>query len=253
MISKSRIKELKKLTQKKYRANSSEILVEGKRIIEQIIKNGNFPEIVFINETNKESKNIIEKNQRDVIEYVSPLVISSLTDTKSPQDIVAIFKKPIFRFPSNGNFLYLDNLRDPGNMGTIFRTALAFNIQGILISPDSCEIYSPKVIRSSLGAIFQIPHKIIELENVEMANCDIFSTELGGTSITEINEFSENMIIIIGNEANGVSTKNSALATKRVTIPMSDKMESLNASIASSITLFNLLWKKYGNNFLNRP
>lgn len=252
MISKNRLKDIKKLTQKKYRNSSTEILVEGKRIIEQIIQNGWFPEVVFINELNIEAKSIIEKSKRDVIEYVSPQVIAQLTETKSPQDIVALFKKAKLSFPTKGNFLYLDNLRDPGNMGTIFRTASAFNIDGIFISSDSCEVFSPKVIRSSLGAIYSVPFKIIELADIKIPDCDIFSTELGGDSITEVSDFQTNMIIMIGNEANGVSAKNSELATQKITIPISDKMESLNASVASSISMFNLMWNKYGNKFLNR-
>jgi TrmH family RNA methyltransferase len=253
MISKNRLKDLKKLTQKKYRNSSPEILVEGKRIIEQIINNGFFPEIVFINELNIEAKSILEKSKRNIIEYVSPQVIAQLTETKSPQDIVAVFRKPHLVFPKQGNFLYLDNLRDPGNMGTIFRTSSAFNIDGIFISSDSCEVYSPKVIRSSLGAIYTVPFKIVELSDIVMPNCDIFSTELGGETLNEVTDFQTNMIIVIGNEANGVSEKNSELATKKITIPISDKMESLNASVAASISLFNLMWNKYGNKFLNRP
>lgn len=252
MISKNRIKEIKKLTQKKYRNTSTEILVEGKRIIEQIINNGTLPDLVFINELNKESKNFIDKSMRKIIEYVSPSIITQLTETKSPQDIVALYKKPRLNFPKNGNFLYLDNLRDPGNMGTIFRTALAFNIDGILISPDSCEVFSPKVIRASLGAIFSIPSKIIDLAQVKIDDCDIFSTELGGRPITEVSNFKQNMVIVIGNEANGVSPEISKLASQIVTIPISSRMESLNASVASSICLFNLMWNKYGHNFLNR-
>lgn len=253
MINKNRLKEIKKLTQKKNRNNSTEILVEGKRIIAQIMQNGFFPEIVFINEENIEVKSIIEKSKRDVIEYVPAHIISQLTETKSPQDIVALFRKPKLSFPSKGNFLYLDNLRDPGNMGTIFRTASAFNIDGIYISSDSCEVFSPKVIRSSLGSIYSIPFKIIDLSEIKLPDCDIFSTELGGKSITDITDFQTNMIIVIGNEANGISEHNSQLATQKVTIPISDKMESLNASVAASISLFNLMWNKYGNKFLNRP
>lgn len=252
MISKNRLKEIKKLTQKKYRNTSSEILVEGKRIISQIINNGFIPEHVFINEDNKQDKNILDKNLRKIIEYVAPHVISQLTETKSPQDIVALFKKPFHKLPTKGNFLYLDNLRDPGNMGTIFRTALAFDIDGILISPDSCEVYSPKVIRASLGAIYSMPFKVIQLEDFEIEKCDIFSTELGGCPINDIKNFQENMIIVVGNEAEGVSSHISQLASQIVTIPISNKMESLNASVATSICLYTLMRNKYGNNFLNR-
>lgn len=252
MLNKNRLKEIKKLTQKKFRNSSPEILVEGKRIIEQIIINGFFPEIVFINEANIAAKSIIEKSKRDIIEYVPAQTIAQLTETQSPQDIVALFRKPKLSFPATGNFLYLDNLRDPGNMGTIFRTAAAFNIEGIFISPDSCEVFSPKVIRSSLGAIYTVPFKIIELADITIPTCDIFSTELGGESLTEITDFQSNMIIVIGNEANGISEHNSKLATRKITIPISDKMESLNASVATSISLFNLMWNKYGNKFLNR-
>jgi TrmH family RNA methyltransferase len=114
-------------------------------------------------------------------------------------------------------------------------------------------VFSPKVIRSSLGSIYSIPFKIIDLAEIKLPDCDIFSTELGGKSITDITDFQTNMIIVIGNEANGISEHNSQLATQKVTIPISDKMESLNASVAASISLFNLMWNKYGNKFLNRP
>lgn len=252
MINKSQLKELKKLTQKKFRNSSQQVLVEGKRIIEQIIDNGSFPELLFIDEEKKETKSLIEKSKRDIIEYVPHHVISQLTETKSPQEIVAVFRKPKLKMPEEGNFLYLDNLRDPGNMGTIFRTAAAFNIQGIYISPDSCEILSPKVIRASLGAVFSVPFEISELATLSIPECDIFSTELEGEALGGIKDFNKNMIIIIGNEAEGISPANRELATRKITIPVASQMESLNASVASGITIYNLLWEKYGNSFLNR-
>lgn len=252
MITKNELKELKKLTLKKYRNNSDQLLVEGKRIIEQVLANGFFPEIVFIDEEKREVKSLIEKSKRGIIEYVPFHVISQLTETKSPQEIVAVFRKPKLKFPPEGNFIYLDNLRDPGNMGTIFRTAAAFNIDGIYISPDSCEVLSPKVIRASLGAVFSVPFVIAELTTLEVPECDIFSTELEGELLGEIDNFNKNMIIIIGNEANGISQANRDLATRKITIPVSSQMESLNASVAASITIYNLLWKKYGNCYLNR-
>lgn len=252
MITKNQLKDLKKLTLKKYRNNSDQLLIEGKRIVEQVIANGFFPEIVFIDEEKKEVKSLIEKSKRGIIEYVPFHVISQLTETKSPQEIVAVFRKPKLEFPTKGNFIYLDNLRDPGNMGTIFRTAAAFNIQGIYISPDSCEVLSPKVIRASLGAVFSIPFKIVELTALDIPDCDIFSTELEGELLGDVTEFKKNMIIIIGNEAEGISPINRNLATRQITIPVSTQMESLNASVAASITIYNLLWKKYGNSFPNR-
>ena len=252
ILTKNKLKELKKLKQKKFRANSQHIIIEGKRIIEQIIAYGVKPDFIFIDETKVEAKASIPKKMRSLIEYVPEHVVRQLSDTISPQEIVAVFSKPHLTFPSKGNFLYFDNIRDPGNMGTIFRTAIALGIDGVIISPDSCEIFSPKVVRSSLGAIFKLPILVRPLASFDIDECDIISTEMAGTSMYDVELTNPNTIIIIGNEANGVSKEISELSNLKISIPMNDQMESLNASVAASIVSYHLMWKKYGNKFTNR-
>ncbi len=244
MISKNKIKDLKKLKHKKYRNNSDIVLVEGKRIVEQLLTYNLKPEHIFIAEDCIQLKNIFAKEDRNTINYVNHNTIVELSDTKNPQEIVTFYKKPKNKIPKQGTFIYLDDIRDPGNLGTIFRTSLALGVDGIFLSLNCCEVLSPKVIRSSLGSVFKLPYTIIDIADLNIDNCDIFSAEMEGSPIDSITDLRPNTILIIGNEANGVSKEVSAFATEKVSIPMTKYMESLNASVACSILTHSIVSKK---------
>ena len=144
--------------------------------------------------------------------------------------------------------LILDNIQDPGNMGTIIRTADSLNIKQIIISKDSSDIYSPKVVRSTMGAIFRI--NIIESNNLletikilKKHKINVISTTLDtNKSIYDISY--NKTAIVIGNEANGVSTKIQEISDNKVKIPMLGKTESLNAAVATSVILYEAMREK---------
>lgn len=240
------IKEIKKLKEKKYRENK--YIVEGiKMVNEAINEKASIDKIVFCNlDLEREIKNL---NQFNYIE-VSEKVFKELTDVVTPQGVLAVINKEsetdsidIKRVDTSARYiLALDNLQDPGNLGTIIRTADAANLKQIIVSKDTVDAYSPKVIRATMGAIFRV--KIIEVENLketllslQKRNFKIVTTSLQTeNSIYDIDY--KNKVVVIGNEANGVEKEIQDLSDYKVKIPMIGKTESLNAAVAASIMIY---------------
>lgn len=240
------IKEMKKLKEKKYRENK--YIVEGiKMVNEAINEKASIDKIVFCNlDLEREIKNL---NQFNYIE-VSEKVFKELTDVVTPQGVLAVINKEsetdsiaIKGVDTSARYiLALDNLQDPGNLGTIIRTADAANLKQIIVSKDTVDAYSPKVIRATMGAIFRV--KIIEVENLketllslQKRNFKIVTTSLQTeNSIYDIDY--KNKVVVIGNEANGVEKEIQDLSDYKVKIPMIGKTESLNAAVAASIMIY---------------
>lgn len=253
MITKNKIKELKKLNNKKFRKESNSVLVEGDRTINQILSYGIKPELVLQSENYCLPRDERLKELQYIVDIVPEGYIEQLSQTKNPQELIAVFRKPNNPIPEKGIFIYLDNLRDPGNLGTIFRTAASFSIDGIILSENSCEVLSPKVIRASLGSVFSVPFITKNLSEINLNDYEVFVADMKGDSVLEVHSSKNiNTIIVIGNEANGVSDSVKKLATNLISIPMSANMESLNASIAASIIMFSIIKEKYGPNIFNR-
>ena len=239
-----RIKAIKKLKNKKYRKNK--FIVEGiKMVHEAITENADIDVIVIrsdFGDTSQISKKDLEKyNYIEVTENV----FNDLTDVVAPQGILAVINKNKNNsdIDENDNFIIaLDGLQDPGNLGTIIRTADAAKLKQIIVSKDTADCYSPKVIRSTMGAIYRV--NIIETENLadtllslKQNGFDVITTELDAT--TSIYDVDYNKkIVIIGNEANGVSEDIRNISDKKVKIPMLGKTESLNASVAAGLMIY---------------
>lgn len=178
--------------------------------------------------------------------YVSEKVFNSITDVINPQGIMAILKKPKndeneIDF-SQDIYLLLDGIQDPGNMGTILRTADSLNIKQIIVTKSTADIYNLKVVRSTMGAIFRV--KIVEVDNLAKTvkelkkhKIKVYATDLRtDKSIYDVN-FGKSAIVI-GNEANGVSNEVLEESTERIKIPMLGKTESLNAAVATGLILY---------------
>lgn len=239
-----KVKAIKKLKNKKYRKNK--FIVEGiKMVREAITENADIDVIVIrsdFGDTSQISKKDLEKyNYIEVTENV----FNDLTDVVAPQGILAVINKNKNNsdIDENDNFIIaLDGLQDPGNLGTIIRTADAANLKQIIVSKDTADCYSPKVIRSTMGAIYRV--NIIETENLadtllslKQNGFDVITTELDAT--TSIYDVDYNKkIVIIGNEANGVSEDIRNISDKKVKIPMLGKTESLNASVAAGLMIY---------------
>lgn len=248
------IKDIKSLYRRKGRQKYKAYLIEGIKIVEEAIEN-NYP-VKYIIYTdllleNEEGKDFFLKIcDFDNLVYVPKNIFKEISDTENPQGIMGISNiiyrdnEEIYNL-GNKSFLFLDGVQDPGNMGTIIRTADAFNIAGILIREGSVDPYNPKVIRATMGSIFRVPlyftKGIEELERLKSKNIHIYSTALDGSIPLYNADFKEDFILSIGNESKGVSKEVFALSDKLIKIPMTGKAESLNAAVAASIIMYEAM------------
>lgn len=246
------IKEVKSLYRKKERWAKKSFLVEGIKIVEECIDN-NYPlsNIIFSHELRSISggEGLWQKIRTyDQLIKVPDRLYREISDMENPQGVmaIAIFKQnSIEEIYDKGNpfLLLLDQIQDPGNMGTIIRTADAFGIDGIIVTEGCVDIYNPKVVRSTMGSIFRVPiyhtlegRKIIE--ELKKKNLKIYSTSLKGDRFIQDVDFNRPSLLIIGNESKGVSHSLEVLADNLIKIPMIGAAESLNAAIASSIIMY---------------
>ena len=239
------IKNIKKLKEKKYRLDS--YIVEGIKMVKEAINENQEIALIAIREDFK----IDFDTKKIKIVTISNKIFNDISDVKTPQGILAVIKKnQNNQIETNQEYiLALDSLQDPGNMGTIIRTADSANINQIIINKTTVDPYSPKVIRSTMGAIYRT--NIIEVEDLKatlkemkLKGFQIITTDLKATqSIYDIN-YNNKTVVVIGNEANGVSQEILQIADKKVIIPMLGKTESLNASIAASIMIYEYVRQK---------
>ncbi len=238
------IKEIKKLKDKKYR--KEKFIVEGiKMLKEAIAENQNIELIAVRNGTNLEL---------DLLNYkvvnIKEEIFDTLSDVVTPQGVLAIIRKKEEKDIDEKAELIvaLDDLQDPGNLGTIIRTVDSANLKQIIVSKNTVDCYSPKVIRSTMGAIYRV--NIIEVENLK-STLENLSLKGYETLITDLNanESIYNIdynkkIVVIGNESKGVSDDIKKIKSKKVRIPMLGKTESLNASVATGIIIYEYVRQK---------
>ena len=245
-ISKAHFKDILQFKQKKHIKNERKIIVEGYRLLSQIASYGVEFEELYLSEKN--SYNITDFKAKKVWAF-SDMHFDRLSSTKHPQQIAALIKfesKPLEPYQK---LIYLDNISDPGNVGTIIRTAVAFDLDGIVLSPDSVDILNDKVIRSSMGGIFATPIIYKDYSWLAEQKVTIVTTDLSPQSkpirnfIKDINP----IIAVIGSESNGISEKIKEIANFSVTIPMKGKMESLNAAVSAAIIMYELYEDKRTN------
>ncbi len=255
------IKHIKKLKDKKYRDLNNEYIIEGIKIIEEAInEKANIKQVVICDDCEKTSnipKELMYEIAKQECVYVTSKLFESLTDVTNPQGILAVVEKNTMKSAVVGSeeidydqdmIVALDDIQDPGNLGTILRTVDSIGINQILVSKGTADGYNPKVVRSTMGAIFRV--KIIECEDLEKTLKEIkkHKFEIVVTSLQTENSIYDinykKKVIVIGNEANGVEEKIQKLADKKVKIPMLGKTESLNASVATGIILYEYVRQK---------
>ena len=234
-INNQTIKELDKLKQKKYRDLEQKFLIEGEHLVEEAEKSGVLEKIILLE--NSEYHSNLEKI------YVSKNVMKKLSSLDTPPNIIGVCKM-LSRKELGKKVLLLDDIQDPGNLGTIIRSSVAFNVDSIVMSLNTVDLYNPKVIRSTQGMIFKI--NLIKddlgqvIEKLKSKNIPIYTTNFnGGENIKNINS-TDSYGLIMGNEGNGVKDEISTLADRKIYIPMNSKVESLNVSVAASILLYEL-------------
>ena len=217
------------------------LFLEGEKQLYEAVINNSQIEKVFVLSDKYESftDKFVKLIEKTIV--VSLNVIEKLSSTKTPQGIVAIVKFPNLKVRKpNGNYLVLDNIQDPGNMGTIIRSAVGADFLDIY-SINSVDFRNDKVVRSTMGNIFKV--NIFQLsceefiDNFNNWKLPLYSADFGGENIFEFKP-EQQYGIVIGNEGNGVSDEISTICTRKVTIPMKNNLESLNAGVSSAIIMY---------------
>ena len=249
------IKHIKKLKDKKYRDESNEYIIEGIKLIEEAVKEQEKIKKIIVCENTTKTYEIPTNVRLEIAKYeciyVTEKIFNSITQVTNPQGVMAIIEKS----PENQEIdftqdliVILDDVQDPGNLGTILRTIDSIGLSQVIVSKDTADCYNPKVVRSTMGAIFRV--KVIECEDLEKTlkemkkhKFSILTTSLQTeNSIYDVKYKKD--VIVIGNEANGVTEKIQNLADKKVKIPMLGKTESLNASVATGVILYEYVRQK---------
>lgn len=249
------IKHVRKLKDKKYRDEYNEYVVEGIKIVEEAVKeNVKIKQIIICNDTTKTyeipTHIMLEIAKYECI-YVTDKIFNLITQVTNPQGIMAIIEKNSKENEidyTQDIILALDDVQDPGNLGTILRTADSIGLNQIVVSKGTADAFNSKVVRSTMGAIFRI--KIIEtqdlirtIKEMKKHHFKLMVTSLQTeNSIYDIN-FNKK-IIVIGNEANGVSKEIQDMADEKAKIPMLGRTESLNASVAAGIVMYEYVRQK---------
>ena len=236
------IKNYAKLKEKKYRDESGLFIVEGDHLVRMALEANCLITLLVAEEALENYLDIIDE-ERTII--VTESIINKLSFTKTPQNVIGIAKQNTYDKRDVKRVLVLDTLQDPGNVGTLIRSALAFDYDKVYVSESTVDIYNEKVVRASQGAIFKInvvKRELNEIYRILKNNeFHILVTSLTDNSIyLEEVEKKEKFAIVLGNEGNGVSEVSLKNASSVVKIKMSDKIDSLNVGVAGSIVMYNL-------------
>lgn len=203
-------------------------------------------EAIYIEEKFSE---LYEKDIDEEYTVVSENVFKQISDTVTPQGIIAVVRqkendlKNILKKDEKQLFILLENLQDPGNLGTIVRTAEGAGVSAVIAGKSTVDIYNPKVIRSTMGSIFRVPYIITddlreEIELLKNNGVTIYAAHLNGRNYYDKENYDGSTAFIIGNEANGLTKEISSKADKLIKIPMCGKLESLNASVAAAVLMY---------------
>lgn len=249
------VKHIKKLKEKKYRDLNQEYVIEGIKLIKEAIEeNAEIKQIIVCDNclnTEVIPKDVMYEIAKYECIYVTEKVFISISDVRTPQGILALVQRKGAETQidyTQDVIVVLDDIQDPGNLGTILRTVDSVGLNQIIVSKGTADCYNPKVIRSTMGAIFRV--NIVESEDLERTlkeiqdnNFKVVVTSLQTKKSLYDIEFNKKAIVI-GNEANGVEKKIQNMADEKIKIPMLGKTESLNASVATGVVLYEYVRQK---------
>lgn len=255
-----KIKYINSLKNKKFRDKYSKYILEGIKLVDEYISSEGVcaPEFIVycpdILVNNVGGKKLYEKiKDLDYVLEVDETVFKYLTDTETPQGVLIVLDKNqskitdlVKSINNNEKIIVLDMVSDSGNMGTIIRTAVSFNVKNIICIKGSADVYSSKVVRSAMGAlqklnIFYLDYNEVELLKINLRSngYKLIATDLKADKYSNECKMSNKLIFVLGNEANGVSDKMKSLCDDYIKIPMEDTQESLNVGIAAAILMYD--------------
>ncbi len=256
-LSNSQIKNIIQLQKKgRERKEQGVFICEGIKMFEEAraFRDGRIIK-AYISEDFYEQQRQAGKNYDDLpYEIVSEQIFKEISETMTPQGILAIVKQPEHSISDmfqgeEARLLLLEDIRDPGNLGTMVRTAEGAGFTGIILSKGSVDMYNPKVIRSTMGAIFRVPFIYVDnfletLSELKEQHVNIYAAHLEGACDYDRVSFDKKTAVLIGNEANGLSDQSAEIATRCIKIPMEGNVESLNAGIAAAILMYEVYRQK---------
>jgi TrmH family RNA methyltransferase len=232
----------------KERREAGAFVAEGVRLVEDAI-NADWPiRFVLYDETLSErGQSQVEslKSRGVEVEMVAAHVMKSLSETESPQGILTVLNYSPFTIPHPLNFLLIpDQIRDPGNLGTLIRSADAAGVNAVLIPPETTDPFAPKVVRAGMGAHFRLPILSMGWEEIgkvgKLEGLQFYLADMNGESCWET-DLCQTLALIVGGEAEGVSAEARKMVSRKISIPMAGKAESLNAAVAGSVLMFEVV------------
>ena len=246
--SNDKIKEIKKLIKSASRRKETGLyIVEGIRMVREIPADA--VKTLYVAESMTDKFADICNQIPAEVEIVRDSVFQSMSDTNTPQGILAevyqtaTTEDDLFAGDAAPFLLIIERLQDPGNLGTIIRTAEGAGVTGIILSADTVDIYNPKVIRSTMGAIFRIPFIYTDdlkgtIDELKREGITVYAAHLKGENSYDMEDYKTACAFLIGNEGNGLTEETAACADRKIPIPMEGGAESLNAAVASAVLMF---------------
>jgi len=230
----------------KERHEANAFVIEGVRLVEEAVDAGwNFQFVLYSDGLSERGRDLINTLSAKNIEVddVAGDLLQKLSDTETPQGILAVLSLTRLPITDQLNFVLIpDQIRDPGNLGTLLRSAAATGVQAVLLPPETTDAFAPKVLRAGMGAHFRLPIHSFSWEEIKTRTKDmqILLADMGGTSCWET-DLRKPLALIIGSEAEGASDEAQRLATQKISIPMAGSVESLNAGVAGSVLMFEVM------------
>lgn len=232
----------------KERRDAGVFVVEGVRLVEEaVISNWRFRFALYDETLSERGRSQVEglRSKGVDVEETSASFMKSLSETETPQGILAVLEFTQLPITNHPDFILIpDQIRDPGNLGTLLRSAAAAGVQAVLIPPETTDAFAPKVLRAGMGAHFRLPIHSMTWEEIkqfcESARQRIYLADMDGQSCWET-DLRQPLALIIGGEAEGTSDSAKRLARQRISIPMSGNIESLNAGVAGSVLMFEVV------------
>ena len=231
----------KSLKDRKGRRETGCFLVEGRKMVEEALASA-FPVEAVLVDADRVDEFVLPPH---IQAYSMPgHVLAAVCDTKTPQGIAAIVR--MAEVPLNGSRLVaLDGVQDPGNVGTIIRTADAAGFDGVILSTQCADVFSPKVLRATMGSVFRMGIRVTDnlprvLTDMVQAGASVLSSQLDGEPFYQRSPLNERFVLVIGSEGNGVTDEVKEVATHKVKLPMRGGAESLNAAVAAGIMMYEL-------------
>ncbi|MGC8855874.1 MAG: TrmH family RNA methyltransferase [Anaerolineae bacterium] len=232
------------------RREAGAFLVEGIRLVEEAGRSPWPIRFVLHDEalSQRGSELIAQFRARQIdCETVSPTLLKSLSETKTPQGILAVVEWHPLPLPASPTFVLIpDQIRDPGNLGTLLRSAAAAGVEAVLLPPETTDAFAPKVLRAGMGAHFRLPIQPLPWDEIaeQTRGLRIYLAEMDGLPCWQAN-LRAPLALIVGGEAEGASRAARQLATQKISIPMRAQIESLNAGVAGSVLMFEVMRQRF--------